>query len=103
MLWGFRRTARLRPAFGTVGSCCLAIALGACVSANTPQQNLAYERWSKCAVAYVKLDRISLDGRITFQVTSYSDRQAVVQCLAEVGRPGPPLPEPVAVWPPGGP
>ena len=96
-------TARLRPAFGTVESCCLAIALGACVSANTPLQNLAYERWSKCAVAYVKLDRISLDGRITFQVTSYSDRQAVVQCLAEAGRTGPPLPEPVAVWPAGGP
>jgi hypothetical protein len=77
--------------------------LGARVGANTPQQNLADERWSKCAVAYVKLDRISLDGRITFRVTSYSDRQAVVQCLAEAARAGPPLPEPVAVWPAGGP
>jgi len=93
----------LRPAFGIVGSCCLAVALGACASANTPQQNLAYERWSKCAVAYVQLDRISLDGRITFQVTSSSNQQAVVQCLAEAGRTGPPLPEPVAVRPAGGP
>jgi len=93
----------LRPAFGIVGSCCLAVALGACASANTPQQNLAYERWSKCAVAYVQLDRISLDGRITFQVSSSSDQQAVVQCLAEAGRTGSPLPEPVAVRPAGGP
>jgi hypothetical protein len=93
----------LRAAFGIVGSYCLAVALGACASANTPQQNLAYERWSKCAVAYVQLDRIGVDGQITFQVTSSSHQEAVGRCLAEAGRTGPPLPEPVAVWPAGGP
>ena len=48
-------------------------------------------------------DRVSLDGRITFQFTNSADRQAVVLCLAEAGRTGPPLPEPVSVRPAGGP
>ena len=93
----------LRTVVAIVGTCCLAAALGACATANTPQQNLAYERWSKCAVAYVQLERIGLDGRITFQFSNAVDRNAVVQCLAEVGRTGSPLPAPVSVLPPGGP
>jgi hypothetical protein len=80
------------------------LALGACaVIANTPQQDLAYERWGRCATAYVQLERVTGDGRITFQFSNSSDRQQVGQCLAEAGRAGSPLPEPVAVRPPGGP
>jgi hypothetical protein len=81
----------------------LALALGACATANTPQQDLAYQRWAQCAVPYVQLERIGVDGRITFEFSSSADRRRVVQCLAEAGRAGPPLPEPTAVGPRGGP
>ena len=94
----------MNAGFGIVGSCCLAVALGACATAaNTPQQNLAWERWARCKVAYVQIEQISLDGRITFQFSNSADRNAVVECLTEAGRTGSPLPEPVSVWPPGGP
>jgi hypothetical protein len=86
-----------------IGACCLALALGACASANTPQQNLAYERWARCQSPFVQLERIDLDGRISFMVSNASGRAETFQCLAEAGRTGPPLPAPRAVWPPGGP
>jgi hypothetical protein len=86
---------------GVVASC-LALALGACAT-NTPQQDLADERWARCASAYVQLERIDLDGRITFMFTDSAGRQAVLRCLAEAGKGGSPLPEPRAVRPPGGP
>jgi hypothetical protein len=90
-------------AIGRLAGCGLALGLAACATTNTPAQTLAYERWSTCAVPYVQLERISVDGRITFQFSSSADRHQVVQCLAEVGRTGSPLPDPVAVRPPGGP
>jgi hypothetical protein len=88
---------------GRVAGCGLALALGACATANTAEQTLAYERWAKCAVAYVQLERVSVDGRITFEFSNSSDRLQVAQCLADAGRAGPPLPEPIAVGPRGGP
>jgi hypothetical protein len=92
----------LRAAFGIVG--CLTVALGACATAtNTPQQDLAYERWARCRSPYVQIEQVTSDGRITFQFSNSSDRNAVVQCLADAGRTGSPLPEPVSVRPPGGP
>jgi hypothetical protein len=81
----------------------LALVLGGCATANTPQQNLAYERWDRCSVPRAQLDRVDLDGRITFQFNSTSDRQEVFDCLAAASRSGPALPEPRAVRPPGGP
>ena len=84
-------------------ACGLALVLGACSIANTPQQDLAYTRWAKCNVPFVQLERIDLNGRITFGYTSASGRQEILQCLAEAGRTGPSLPEPVGVRPPGGP
>ena len=94
----------MKAAVAIAGSSCLALALGACATAaNTPQQNLAYERWARCKSAYVQIEQISLDGRITFQFSNSADRQAVVRCLTEAGRTGSPLPEPVSVRPPGGP
>ena len=86
-----------------VGSCWFALFLGACATiANTPQQDLAYARWAKCNAPYVSLEWVDLNGRITFRVSSEGGRQGVLQCLAEAGRAGPPLPEPVGVWPQGG-
>ncbi len=86
-----------------VGSCGFALFLGACAIANTPQQDLAYARWAKCNSSSipVELERVDLDGRITFRFGPGG--QEVWQCLAEVGRTGPPLPEPVGVCPPKGP
>ena len=85
-----------------VGSCGFALFLGACAIANTPQQDLAYARWAKCNASYVSLERVDLDGRITFRFSSEGGRQEALQCLAEAGRTGPPLPVPVGVPPPGG-
>jgi len=86
-----------------LGSCGFALFLGACAIANTPQQDLAYTRWAKCNVPFAQLQRVDLDGRITFQFTSAPERQEILQCLAEAGRTGPSLPEPVGIRPPGGP
>ena len=80
-----------------------AVFLSACATANTPQQDLAYARWAKCNVPYVQLQWIDLDGQITFRYSTEGGRQEVLQCLAEAGREGPPLPGAVGVRPPGGP
>src|SRR5262245_25527639 len=77
--------------------------LCACTTANTPQQNLAYERWAKCRSPFVQLERVDLDGRITFRFSDASGRQEVLECLAEADRVGPPLLERRAVGLPGGP
>jgi hypothetical protein len=86
-----------------VGSCGFTLVLGACAIANTPQQDLAYARWATCNSTSGTLERVDLDGRITFRYTTAGDRQAIMQCLAEAGRTGQPLPEPVGVRPVGGP
>ena len=86
-----------------VGPCGFALFLGACAIANTPQQDLAYARWAKCSAPYISPERVDLDGRITFRFSSEGSRQGVLQCLAEAGRTGPPLPDPVGLHPPGGP
>jgi hypothetical protein len=93
----------LRTLKTVVGPCGCAFFLGACAIANTPQQDLAYARWAKCTAPYVSLERVDLDGRITFRYSSPGGRDAVLQCLAAADRTGPPLPEPVAVGLGGGP
>ena len=90
----------MKSSFAIAG---VALALVACASANTPQQNLAYDRWTRCNAPYAQLERVDLDGRITFLTSNSSTREAVLQCLAEAGQAGPRLPEPLAVRPPGGP
>src|SRR6266446_8465709 len=86
-----------------VRSCGFAIFLGACAIANTPQQDLAYARWAQCNASFAQLERVDLDGRITFRFTNAAERREILQCLAEAGRTGPALPEPVGIRPPGGP
>ena len=82
----------------------LAFALAACATtANTPQQDLGYDRWQKCRTPYTQLQQIGLDGQIGFMYTSGADRDNVLQCLAEASRTGPPLPTPWTSRPPGGP
>jgi hypothetical protein len=82
---------------------CLALALGACAAlANTPEQNLGYERWAKCSRPAVTLRGVSVDGQIGFLYTDPADQRDVVQCLSDAGRTGPPLPPPVGFQPKGG-
>ena len=90
-------------AAGLTRSAGLALLLAACAVANTPQQELAYARWARCNSPAGRLERIDLDGRITFKYSSAGGRQEVLQCLADAGRAGPPLPEPIAVGLGGGP
>jgi hypothetical protein len=59
----------VRTAVNIIEACCLALALGACAAANTPQQNLAYERREKCRAPYTQLEDVGLDGSISFMVT----------------------------------
>jgi hypothetical protein len=80
----------------------IALFLGACAVMNTPRQDQAYARWAKCNAPFAQLQRVDLDGRITFQFTNASERQEILQCLAEAGRTGPSLPAPEHVPLPGG-
>jgi hypothetical protein len=83
---------------------CLALAVGACATlANTPEQNLAYERWAQCSGPSVTLDWVSVDGQIRFLYTTPVDQRDVVQCLSDAGRTGLPLPPPLGAGPRGGP
>jgi hypothetical protein len=82
--------------------CGFALILGACAVANTPQQDLAYERWAKCNVPLVQLERVAPDGQITFEFSGPAARREILQCLADANRTGPRLPEPLGVGPRGG-
>jgi hypothetical protein len=97
---GATRTTRDRLLRGAVG---FAVFLGACATANTPQQDLAYERWAQCNAPYVQLQWIDLDGRITFRYSTEGGREEILRCLADAGRGGPPLPDAVGTRPPSGP
>jgi hypothetical protein len=70
---------------------------------DTPQQELANQRWRQCAQGLldVRLDRVDTDGRIRFTYGAMNERERVLQCLDAAGREGPPLPEPVAIAPAG--
>jgi hypothetical protein len=93
----------VKTANAIFGCGCLALALAACAIANTPQQNLAYERWARCKVPFAQLERVDVDGRISFLFSGPPARQAVLQCLAEAGQTGPRLPEALAIAPRSGP
>jgi hypothetical protein len=97
---GATRTTCARLRRGAVG---FAVFLEACATTNTPQQDVAYERWAKCNASYVQLEWIDLDGRIRFRYSAEGSRQDLLRCLADAGRGGPPLPDAVGVRPPGGP
>jgi hypothetical protein len=85
-----------------VGACDVALFLGACTVANTPQQDQAYARGDRVQRAVAQLQLVDLAARITFQFTSASEPVEIRRCLAEAGRTGPSLPEPLGVGPRGG-
>src|SRR5262245_45591185 len=83
-----QRGQLLRTLKAVVGSCGCALFLGACAIANTPQQDLAYARWAKCNSSFpVVLERVDLDGRITFWLSN-GRSQEVLQCLAAASHTG---------------
>ena len=93
----------MRRRSGLSGALGVTLVLGACATANTPEQDLAYARWATCAGPFTQLQQVDLDGRITFQVTGSATRDEVFRCLAQASASGPALPAPRAVGPPGGP
>ena len=96
--------ARLRMKSAVSRWFCLALTLGACGGiVNTPEQNLAYERWARCSRPLVSLEWVSVSGQIRFFYSNPADGRDVVQCLSDAGQTGPPLPPPVGVRPAGGP
>src|SRR5262249_28386757 len=77
--------------------------LAACATTNTPQQDLPHARWAQVHAPDVQLEGGELDGRSRFRYSTEGSGQEVLRCLADAGRAGSPLPEPVGVRPPGGP
>ena len=73
--------------------------LGAgCASvANTPAQDLAWNRWHAChaRIAGTEIRTVQMDGRISFWYLGPGDRQAMIECLRQAATAGPALPEPI--------
>ena len=91
---------RRTPGPGRLGwlGVCLGILVSGCAGLrNSPEQETAYERW-----AIVEIQRIDLDGRISFWYVVEPERRDVLECLGKAGRGGPSLPEPVGVLRPRG-
>jgi hypothetical protein len=94
-------TFRRSPPVAAAGC---ALILSACArAADTPAQALAHERWTRCRAPFTELERVEVDGRITFMATGVAARRDVAQCLEDAGHGGPSLPAPHIVSPPGGP
>jgi hypothetical protein len=71
---------------------------------NTPEQELALGRWDGCEsqVEGVQLNRVALDGRISFWFDGPGSQQSMLTCLRLASKGGPSLPEPIADPRPGG-
>ena len=81
-----------------VASSVLSLLAAGCASlANTPAQDIAWNRWSVChsQVAGTEIRTVQLDGRILFWYAGPGDRQAMLDCLRRAANAGPALPEPI--------
>ena len=88
----------------TVISTVLSLVLAGCASfQNTPAQDLAWSRWTVCRaeVTGTELNRVQLDGRISFWYNGPAQRQPMLECLRQAAKDGPSLPEPIADPRPG--
>ena len=81
---------------------CVAMAVSACAGLrDSPEQELAYTRWSACEPpsGLVDIDRVEPDGRIWFSYFVESERQKVITCLSKADQGGgPSLPTPVGIF-----
>lgn len=80
------------------------LASGCASLGNTPEQELAWSRWTACQsrVSGTELNSVQVDGRISFWFDTGGDRQGALDCLRQVAKEGPALPEPLAQPFPGG-
>ena len=77
----------------------LGLLMAACASLhNTPAQDLAWNRWTACHIQISGTDirTVLLDGRISFWSDGPADGLSMVDCLAQAGKNGPALPEPLS-------
>ena len=104
-----RQSARrwwLDPTPVVVVAAALALLMAACASLhNTPAQDLAWDRWTACHNQFSGTDirTVGLDGRISFWSIGTADGLSMLDCLAQAGKNGPALPEPISeIRPKGG-
>lgn len=71
-------------------------AMGCASLANTPEQEVAWSRWRACRGSGTEVNRVQLDGRITFWYDGGGGRQGTLDCLSRATAAGPALPEPIA-------
>jgi hypothetical protein len=77
----------------------LGLLMAACASLhNTPAQDLAWNRWTAChtQISGTDIRTVQLDGRILFWSNGTADGLSMVDCLAQAGKNGPALPEPLS-------
>jgi len=97
-----RKSARrwwLDPTPVVVVPAALGLLMAACASLhNTPAQDLAWNRWTACRIQISGTDirTVQLDGRISFWSNGPADGLSMVDCLAQAGKNGPALPEPIS-------
>jgi len=92
------RVARIRAWVG------LGLLASGCASlSNTPAQDLAWSRWTTChpRAAGTEITTVQPDGRISFWYADGAERQAMHDCLVQLAKEGPVLPDPVAELRPG--
>ncbi len=89
-----RTTASLVMATGLLST----LAAGCAPLANTPAQDLAWNRWAAChaQVSGTAIRNVRSDGRISFWYTGPEDRRAMLDCIRLAANGGPALPEPIA-------
>ena len=83
----------------------ISLLLAGCASfQNTPAQDLAWSRWTACRaqVTDTEVNRVQLDGRISFWYSGPGQRQSMLECLRQAAKDGPSLPEAVGDPRPGG-
>ena len=82
----------------------VALASGCAYLMDTPAQELARDRWTMChaRVSGAELDTVMRDGRISFWYNGAGDGRSMLDCLRDVARKGPDLPEPIAQLRPNG-
>ena len=71
-------------------------ATGCASLANTPEQDVALSRWRDCRTNGTELNRVLLDGRISFWYEGGGLRLDTLDCLSRAAKAGPVLPEPIA-------
>jgi len=104
-----RQSARrwwLDPTPVVVVAAALGLLMAACASLhNTPAQDLAWDRWTACHNQFSGTDirTVGLDGRISFWSIGTADGLSMLDCLAQAGKNGHALTEPIsAIRPKGG-